>query len=838
MIEQVLVPIGVAVAAGAVASAVTPPHWRAPGLPFFLGDAKNVESVAVSAGLAAALTATWLGARRPPVLAVAAAGFAVLAARAHLHALAAAWLPFLGAIAAPLALDARARGGRRAAPTDDRPRPLVTALALVALALGAFVVGSEPLAIDVFHHGEVLASAVDLLHGGVPFKTFVWPHGAHDTGLAALWIVLTGKIGTSPVALARATCRALGVAAAYALARRLAARRGTALVVAAGLAALPLLGDLPGPAACPDALYQLGILAFVILAFATLTAPTRGRAFVAGALLVCGYLFRIETALYGAIAIVLALATAARRPAPTTGRETAPAFARACGALAAGGALALVVSRLVLGWPDAAWLDYTLRELPRYHRDAVGVPFPWPLRAAALPAHLPFRGTALAWLVFVLLLAVQTVRRVRARDPHADALVFLATFAVLATRSSLDRSDAAHFLQWAALPMIGTALLAVDGLAYDGGRWRRATGAAVLLLLLVGIDGPIVRSTPPRIAPWKVAATLASRSEAAVEHLRTNPPAGPCRDTTMTAQESVRPKNARFLADVCAVDAVLRAHGTRALVVAHSAPWYHVRFGMPPPSKFFAFARAYAPAAQLALVDDLRRAAPDALLRARGYGALAVFDLPDEVRVPVVAAYLRARRGDVRPQSTPLGDLYFWNEPGPDASAPPSSAPGAGRDAEVRVVTDEIVDYPDAGTRLVIGWAADLAHRRPLAGLEIATAPAARPAAASVDYGLPRPDVAAAFDTPALTATGWIASIRADAAPPLPGIAIGVDGVRTRVTLPPSRTRALPRLDGAEWSDLAAAVARARALGEADRRVARERSAGERPLGGTHDHSR
>src|SRR5205807_2513078 len=199
-----------------------------------------------------------------------------------------------------------------------------------ALAAAAFVLAIESLEIDVFHHGEVLASALDLLQGGQPFKTFIWPHGLHDTGLAALWILVTGKIGTSPVALARATCRALGIVSTYCLARRLLGSRAEALVACAALALAP------------------GLLADDVRREAEAVA---GVSFVAG-------------------------------------------------------------------WPGREWFAYTLGELPRYHRDAVGIPFPWPVRGWPILSAAPPQ-VSLAWLVFVLLLLVQAVRTtILRRDPE------------------------------------------------------------------------------------------------------------------------------------------------------------------------------------------------------------------------------------------------------------------------------------------------------------------------------------------------------------------------------------------------------------------------------------
>lgn len=766
------VPFGCALAAGALAAALVVPRWNAPGLPFFLGHPKNVEGAAVAAGFAAALAATLLGPRRPAVVLAAIAGFGVLLARGHLRVVAAAWLPCALAVLGPTLLGAtHRRPTGDAPPAADLGRSL-TGAALAALAVMAFVLGTEPLRIDVFHHGEVLASALDVLHGGVPFKSYIWPHGVHDTGLAAFWIAAVGKVGTSPVALARATCRALGVVAGYALARRILGTRAGALGVAAVVALLPLHGALPGPAACPDVLYQLGILAFVIAALVALTSNRQSGPFFAGVCLACGYLFRIETGLYGAVAGVAVLASralgghravghaaAARRGGDALARGRT--FVGACAGLALGVGALLAVSRLVLGWPDGTWLDYTLRELPSHHRDAVGVPFPWPIRGEAASSALPHRATALAWLCFVVALGVETTRALVARGDRREVLAFVATFAALATRSALDRSDAGHFLQWAALPLV-TVVLLLAARAREAG-WPAPARATFVVLALLWIDGPVVRAAPLLTSPAALAASAAERWRATVEHVSANPPIGTCRDTTMTPLEAEEPRNARFVAAVCTLERLLAEHGARGLVVAHSAPWYHVRLGMPSPSRYFAFARAYTPAAQLELVADLRAARADVLLRARGFDALEIFDVTDAVRVPVVDAYLRARTGGVPPYATPVGDVYFWNERGADV--PPA----------LRVPSEETVAYPDAGRRLVFGWTNERIGRFPLV------------------QPIDRKDLAVANDGRA---------------------------IRLPIPVTSERVRSLPRLAGDDWRGLPAAVDRAAELGRRDREEA------------------
>lgn len=63
--------------------------------------------------------------------------------------------------------------------------------------------------------------AIDLLQGGIPFRTHIWSHGLHDSSLVAMWTVLLGKVGTSSIVLAKATICGIGSYVTYTLLRRL-----------------------------------------------------------------------------------------------------------------------------------------------------------------------------------------------------------------------------------------------------------------------------------------------------------------------------------------------------------------------------------------------------------------------------------------------------------------------------------------------------------------------------------------------------------------------------------------------------------------------------------------
>ncbi|HXO18388.1 MAG TPA: hypothetical protein VOA87_00535, partial [Thermoanaerobaculia bacterium] len=754
VVAEILIPVGVAAAAGVAVSMIVLPHWRAAGLPYLLGYGKNVESAAVAAALlAGALTQLFVGSRRGlgAGALLAAFGFTLVAARCPVAPLLAGWpqlvaIAILAAVlgigateAAAMAEGAGVRGLLPAALGMGLDAALVTALALAVLCV---TVGPPLLFIDVFHHGEVLSTAVDLLRGGRPFETLLWPHGLHDTGLAALWIRATGKVGTSPVALAKASCCALGVVSAYVLARRLLGSRSAALSASLAVALAPLLfAQRQAVDSAEWALGDLGILVFVALGFAAVTSRRR-LYLVAG--LCCGlaYLFRLETGVYASLA---ALGVIAYRELARADRLASRAAVRALSGgvfrFAAGIALLLVGARLCLGWPGAAWFAYTLGDLPRYHRDAVGIPLAWPRRGVALsPADSAFLATVLARLLLTLLLLVQALRAVlahrrerpRAKSPRAAPLLFVALFAGLATKSALDRSDPYHLLQWTALPLLAAACLAVaawrDRRSWGAGR----TALALFALLLVvdfgslGFQLPDLRSAPAMVGVAR------QHWRSFDEHVTPNPPVGACADRMFTPGETRIGANRRFLADECAVEGLLRSHGVRRLVVADSAPWYDVRFRLPPASRYLALQRAYTPVRQLELVAALRARPAQALLLPLGYNAIRSFDLPDALRVPVADAYLRSRRKGVAVTPTPLGDLFFWNEP----PAPPPVARPGGELPRIEISAELVTYQPATGVLFARGWATEAATRRPLAELVPRNLPPGVSASLEIGLGL------------------------------------------------------------------------------------------------------
>jgi hypothetical protein len=824
---ELLVPLGAACAAGTAVAALVSPAWSAAGLPYALGYGKNVESATLAAGFAAAAAARvascWPLGRR---LAIAASllGALALAPRLDVAALlpAAPRLLCVGLLLAALAAALRAEPpGASERREDSTPRWL--AAAAVALLAGLEgLLSTAALSIDVFHHGEVLASAVDLLAGGRPFESFVWPHGLHDTGLAALWLRFTGKIGTSPVALAWATSAGLGVVAAYVLARRLLASRVEALAATLALTLVPLLVGPRAASGAAPALESLGILLFVVLGFARVDLDRPARLLGAGALFGAAHLFRFETAAYGALSAAAMLVAQATLAAGRTPRQRLRSLVVAAAALACGGVLPLLAGRLLWGWPGTAWIEYLFGDLARHHRDAVGLVLRWPLAGLRVGTVDP--GTvaiALSWLLFVagLLAAAAGALAERLRRPgngtagRVPELIFLAVFALCASRSALDRIDFIHVLQWAALPALGVLLLLLGALR-ERRNWSAARSALAVAALLTLVDpGRLAPRRQPPVSPAAVSARIDAAVGRLGEHLAPNAPAGACADRGFTASELGDPENRRFVDATCEFERLLDAHGVGGLAIADSAPWYWVRFGMRPPYREFSLSRAYTPAAQRRLIEDLRASSPEALLLPKGYRALRDFDVPGAVRGPVVEAYLRARRSGVRPTPTALGDLLLWNEPAPCASEASGDAPAD----VVTLRTRRLYHQPSTGLLYARGRATESATGAPLAALTLVGADGI--AAGSVEYGLQRRSSDATGREP----IGWELFARNPRGDSLASLRLQGqlrDGRVVRLELDPEKTTRLTPLVDPAWRDLAVEIDAAWALGLADRHAA------------------
>ena len=221
--------------------------------------------------------------------------------------------------------------------------------------------------IDLHHHGEIIASALDLLHGGIPFRTFFWPHGLSDTGVSALLICWTGNKGMGNIYALMAIWRILGLVTLFLLAWGLLRRPLHACLFAVLMA---LFWDETWRAA--------GSL-IPIFCFAILCRPTGPAAhFVVGCLLGLGYLWRIDTGVFAILttATFLAIDQYYVRGYARDGclwrhvldPGPLPPIIGTGSTMALGLGCSLVLFRVFAGFPTEEWFRTTLVDLPRTPR--------------------------------------------------------------------------------------------------------------------------------------------------------------------------------------------------------------------------------------------------------------------------------------------------------------------------------------------------------------------------------------------------------------------------------------------------------------------------------------
>ncbi|MEO8602801.1 MAG: hypothetical protein ABI629_09510 [bacterium] len=800
--DAAIVPVGAALAVGLTLAAALTPRWSAGGAPWASEYPKNVE---ISATLGAVLTGAataWLATSRPARRAsalLAGLGYAWLAWRWP------AVLPFGGAALLLAAGFAVALDRAAAAPPTAASRGEGPSLAWLTL-LGAmlFVASSGPLVIDVFHHGEVLLTARDLLAGGRPFVSLAWPHGAGDSGVAALWILATGKLGSSAVVLTEATTSALSAATLYLLLR---SALGNAAATAFAVWGVSVAISVLRPPYGSFALRTSGLMVMSAAALA-LAAGRRPRPLWAGAAAALGYVLRIDAGLYGGVAVAAVLVARQLLAGGTTMQRAAQAL-QALAAFGTGAAALLLASYAGLGWPDAIWYRMTLGTLPRLHSMATGRAYPWP----TLDRGEPVVASALGVLLPLVLLSsaarpfLSQWRDANRQGGHPDArlwlLIFLAVFSLGGLRTALGRSDTAHILHWTLTPLAASLMLCTTAWWTRMARApRRVTLGCALLAVALGAT---IWRNPHHLAPQLL------------EHLRPNAPIGVCADTMFTAREAAAPYTARFIAETCVVERLLRQHGVQRVLFNHAAPWYQVRFDVPLLSPDYSLNRAYLPADQRHVVDELRRHGTQAMLNVRGYSALDRYDVHNMYSVPVLEAYLRARRDGAPVLATPLGDLVLWDEAATPAAP---AAPGA-LDEQLSATVDSAIFDPATGFLELRGWAADLTTGQPLAGLTLQQPSGDSP---ELRYGLPRPDVESYLHSRAAKRTGWWAVTRSAPATWQAGELalelVAEDGRHRRLPLSALAVHDLPPLDGPAWRDVGAQVEAAAALGRADRAAA------------------
>jgi hypothetical protein len=661
-----------------LAYAFVTPRWNARGYPSYIGYGKNVEQAAIGLTLLGVTLFVTLVRR----LTFSFASFAWLAiVFALIQVYYAGGMATISLLALVVASGVyftwydRLRDRADTVARSDMPRwhwwitSTLLALLLALMFLNSCV---RPGRLDLHHNGEVISSALDLLDGGVPFRTHVWPHGIHDSGVVALLIRLTGNVGGALMLYWAIVLRVLGFTGLFLFALGLV-REPLVAVLSAAIVSL-----LSGHAISLGALCLFPILSFHLLSVGT----DRRTLFGAGALIGFGYLWRIDYGLYGLATLVVYL---------LIDRYYAQGYARdgriwqhlldwraAVGLFADGSVLllgvacSLILVRLTLGFPTAEWFRTTLVDMPSYHADSTGFPLPLAWKGAPLPfvweganfptligkfvAYILLPGVLLVALgLYVFTLHKSVERRLSLDTAHARKFLFILIYSLFSLKSMMDRSWTAVIKQNSLLLLL---LVGFDGLRalYEDLRRPRVVlamlAACLATLMLVSARWPALVS--PRLGLPSVGNLAALRS-----NLR----------PTATPGEIISPGSdptaPEILEGLDQIRGHLDAHGVgeKQLLVYHSAAVLYPLLNRKLPTKYYCLGWAADPVMEQELIAGLERNRVRAFLRVNGvWNSMTAYDVPDAYRIPRVHRYIAEKEAAGQRFDTALGTLTILKD--------------------------------------------------------------------------------------------------------------------------------------------------------------------------------
>lgn len=648
------------------------PSWSVPGWPSFHSYPKNVERTCLAWSLLTLLVYYYLcpALQRINLLRTIICLIAVIILGLYVdwQSPAIAVLPYrilISFILAAFVWAALIAHSNTEHPVGTRRHHRTSPWHIVALFLACWTAMRQfvPLQVDLHHHGERLTSAIDLLQGGVPFRTHIWPHGLHDSGLVALWTVLLGKVGTSSIVLAKATICGIGSYVTYTLLRRLSLSGAMACLVCICLS----IGSHE------NIWLRMGTMLFVFLSFDVVTK--RGhisplRACVAGALVGMGHLYRIDSSIYAVVAIILycvwnvLLCPRDRWTDVLRDWRGALHLVVILLAIFVGFATPIVIARTLFDIPSAEWIETVFLTWARYHADSTGLPQPLPLKAlsdsfqhryelvASNTGNLLFIGTVIA----MVLTQMQKTSRSLITERSSRSFIIWMCFFVLALNTGFSRSDGhVHYYMTA-------FYLIVIGWSVARAVRRPIVAALVLTAMCLQFDfyNSWQDSRPIYAANWKTLdpRVIAGHWQAFKEHTRPNPP-DPCGNILLTQSEIER--NHLLVRAICETKRLVRKAGLRdrELLVGHSASWLYPALGLTNPTRYYCLGWAMTPRLEEELIADLQRSKVRAFLRVRGFRALTIYDVPDDHRLPKVMKFIRNKIQVASAIDTPLGTLWI-----------------------------------------------------------------------------------------------------------------------------------------------------------------------------------
>ena len=655
------------VSAISLAVAFVTPRWKAPGFPSYIAYGKNVEQAAsVLTVLGVSLLVIF--ARRLTFSFIAIGWLAAVLALTKIYYGGKAMVVLLALVAATAVYFTwydRLRDQVRMTGPDDIPRWhwWVTWVLMPVVAVWVFLISLHPRVLDLFHHGEVITSALDLLDGGVPFRTYHWPHGFSDSGFAALLIGLTGNKGLGTIILLGGITCVLGLAAVFLLGLGMLRQPLGALVFAALVALLP--GRLIGVAS--NGFFP--ILSFFLLSIRF----ARSTVFAAGVLIGLGYLWRIETGVFALATVVVYLLIKvyySERYARDghiwqhlLDPHAAAGFFGDGLALLLGVTCSLVLLRLTLGFPTAEWFRATLVDSPYYHADSTGFPLPLYWKGVGF-GEVSTKVIAMILMPGMLLLALGLYaitlqkaieRRLPLDSVRARFYTLVLIYSLFSLKTLMDRSDPGNIMAGTAMLLM---LVLLDGLEFlERWFWRPLIVPSILAACLTSLT--LFSAFRPDLLP---SFALPGSDNLAVMRASLRSTSTPGEMIALTS-DSVA---GDVLRGVKQVRGLLDAHrvGEKQLLVYHSASLLYPLLDRRSPTKCYCLGSATDSVMEQELIEELERNRVRAFLHVNGIGgSMAQYDVPDSHRIPRVHNYITGKETSGRHFETPLGSLTIRDEP-------------------------------------------------------------------------------------------------------------------------------------------------------------------------------
>ncbi|MBI1912823.1 MAG: hypothetical protein HYS21_12590 [Deltaproteobacteria bacterium] len=658
--------IGASAVIGYLCAVFITPEWLAPGYPSFYRYPKNVEIKAILLAAAASIPVSIALARMSWAQKCAFSGFlfllGLLISYKYLYFEDIfSWVVPAITLIILLSLLDYFQGRNTTHLLNLNPKPRMWLLCLAAFLGTAFIFLANIYAayffdesLDLHHFGEKFTSAIDFLNGGMPFVTFFWPHGLHDTGLTALFFYLGSSADLPTMSIALAMANSLGVITLL------------LLCIGMGLGYYSLLITFIAVVLSDMLLMPTyGLLLPVIISFLLFSRSKSMPGFIlAGVVAFISYIYRIDYGVYGILSVfgycLYSFAFSIISRQLTRLKEQVVSFFLYLAGLIA----SALFSYLLFGFPGSDWYRITMLTLPKFMADSTGFPYPLPASwLSALDYTTYTMQIGVFYLTSVLGIAAISARHLYTRFKEGSTVetgffvlvLFLLAFSI---RTALGRSAEDHILQFFGFSYLVLLLLISRGLvSLDVSRWLKGAIITALFIFLNFWTGSFGQPTaPPHFE------VISESLQILAEH--NDPKPKQCSNGIFSARNLSVPHISSYDRAVCSTRELLESKGINdgELFVVHSASLVYPSLGFRLPSKYYCLGWAITEEMQRELVAELEKNGVKAILRIRpsdGLRALATYDIPDSVRVPFFYEWFSNKFEIEKPLQTELGELYL-----------------------------------------------------------------------------------------------------------------------------------------------------------------------------------